>query len=71
MRNNPSLLTPIDNPKIAKAKNSKFFLEYIRKTIDIVNPIMTRMYQGASGEPSDSKVPEGMSTDGPSVEEVD
>ena len=44
---------------------------WMKELQDVVNPIMTRMYQGSGGTPSDSKVPEGMSSDGPSVEEVD
>ena len=44
---------------------------WMKELQDVVNPIMTKMYQGAGGEPSDSKVPEGMPTDEPSVEEVD
>ena len=44
---------------------------WMKELQDVVNPIMTKMYQGAGGAPSDSKVPEGMPTDEPSVEEVD
>jgi L1 cell adhesion molecule like protein len=44
---------------------------WMKELQDVVNPIMTQMYQGSGGSPSDSKVPEGMSSDGPSVEEVD
>ena len=45
---------------------------WMKELQDVVNPIMTQMYQGAGGDPSAAgKMPGDMPTDGPSVEEVD